>query len=301
MALVPRGSFCLAACSIKRNREQWMKTFSRRAGAMVLFISLSSAASPALADAHPKGFSNHPFNAVQPATAGGVTAFTIHDKQCSKTDYGDGRGESDCLNGNVRSNLAYGTWTKLNQSVEYRFDIWMEPSFNYRGFFNSHATGYLLDSMDSRLRLASWEGPLLHNFIYILKADKYHGITFLGEQCQSPGQFGQWVTFAMKIRWASDKTGWIQVSCDDRVIYARDGLATTQAPHCYITNQCEPGAAKNPKRFLFIAGPVMSGFGHEWQKYSMPSQFTNIQPEGITVKMRKFSVAKIKKPAAIAP
>jgi hypothetical protein len=29
------------------------------------------------------------------------------DKQCNKVDYGDGHGESDCYNGNIRKNPVY--------------------------------------------------------------------------------------------------------------------------------------------------------------------------------------------------
>jgi hypothetical protein len=72
-------------------------------------------------------------------------------------------------------------------------------------------------------------------------------------------------------------------------------LATNQNPHCYITNQCEPGMKKNATRVLFILGPVMAGFGFEWKKYGLASQFTQIQQEGITVKMRNISVTTTKK------
>ncbi len=271
------------------------------AGAFALAMSLASASTSALPDAHPKGYSNHRFNAVQPTTRGDITTYTIHDKQCSEVDYGDGRGENDCRNGNVRSNLISGSQARLNQAIEYRFDIWIDPSFNYGGYYNDHASGFLPGAIDSRLRLASWEGPYLHNFLYMLKADKTNGITFLGAPCQSSSEFGHWVSFAMKINWTSVKTGWIQVACNDRVIYAKDSVATNQAPHCYVTNQCEPGVSKNPKRFIYIVGPVMQGFGHEWEKYHKPSQFTDIQPEGISVKMRNFSIVKTTKPASVAP
>jgi hypothetical protein len=52
---------------------------------------------------------------------------------------------------------------------------------------------------------------------------------------------------------------------------------------------------KNATRVLFILGPVMAGFGFEWKKYGLASQFTQIQQEGITVKMRNISVTTTKK------
>jgi hypothetical protein len=163
----------------------------------------------------------------------------------------------------------------------------VDPAFAYPGYYNGHAAGW-----DSRLRIASWEGPLLHNFLYMVKLDTTNGITFLTKQCQLPERFGEWVAFSMKVRWAADKKGWIKVSCDGKVIYLEESVATNQAPHCFITNQCEPGIPENPKRFLFILGPVMQGFGHEWKKNGNASQFNQIQREGITIKMRNVSIRK---------
>lgn len=94
----------------------------------------------------------------------------------------------------------------------------------------------------------------------------------------------------MKVRWASDRRGWIRVACNGKTIHLAEGLATNQAPHCFVTNQCEPGRKKNPTKFLFALGPVMSGFGPEWEKYGKLSQFTKIQPSGITLQMRNVAV-----------
>ena len=124
----------------------------------------------------------------QPTTTGGVTTFQIFDQQCSTRDYGDGRGENDCHNGNVRSALLGGDH-RLGQAIEYRFEVWVDPSLSYKGFYNSHAVGFLPGAHDSRLRIASWEGNLLHNFLFMLKLDETDGITFLGKQCQSPRAF----------------------------------------------------------------------------------------------------------------
>ncbi|BAV47465.1 hypothetical protein MesoLj113a_18590 [Mesorhizobium sp. 113-1-2] len=265
---------------------------------ILLFVTLVAAlfSSSALADKFPVGFKNNGLNGpLRPVTKGGVTTFQIFDRKCSSVDYGDGRGENDCHNGNVRATLI-GPDGKIGESMDYRFDLWVDPSFNYPGFFNGHAMGFLPGGLDSRLRIASWEGPFIHNFLYMLKVDATKGVTFLGNECQSPARFGSWVAFSMKVRWAADRTGWIRVTCDDKLIYSADNVPTNQAPHCYITNQCEPGVAKNPKWFTFCVGPVMAGFGPEWEKYGLTSQFTAIQPEGITIKMRNLSAKKGVKP-----
>lgn len=63
-------------------------------------------ASSALADKFPADFKNHGLNGpVRPVTKGGITTFQIFDRKCSSVDYGDGRGENDCHNGNIRSTL----------------------------------------------------------------------------------------------------------------------------------------------------------------------------------------------------
>ena len=180
----------------------------------------------------------------------------------------------------------------MGRKAQYSFDIWIDPSFSYPGYGSPHAAGFLADGWDSELRIASWEGPLLHNFLYMLKVDNRHGIGFLVQPCQPRDKFGTWVSFSMTVLWSSSKDGWIEVKCDDKIIYKSESVATNQAPHCYITNQCEPGIYKNPRRVLFILGPVMAGFGHDWKKYGLESPFTTIQSEGITIKMRRVSVSE---------
>ena len=263
--------------------------------ALVMAVAVS-ATQPAHADGNPKGFATHRFNgSVQPVTKDGITTFRILDKQCSSVDYGDGRGENDCRNGNVRSALVARGNAKIGSTVEYSMDIRIDPSFAYPGFYNDHSIGYLRDASDSRLRIASWEGPLVHNFLYMLKVDARHGVTFLGKQCQAPAQFGNWVSFSMRVNWTNNKSGWIDVKCNGEIVYSATNVATNQAPHCYITNQCEKGVAKNPKSFIFIVGPVMAGFGFEWKKYGKPSPFTEIQKDGIIVQMKNIKVKKIAK------
>lgn len=227
-------------------------------------------------------------------TKDGITTFVIRDKQCSHTDYGDGRGESDCHNGNVREIFSYCCKATMGQAISYKFDVLVDPSFAYSGFYNDHSLKFIPDGLDSRLRIASWEGQFLHNFLYELKVDNRHGISFLSQECQPRAEFGNWVTFEMRVRWVSDKTGWIRAICNHKEIYAAKNLATNQAPQCYITNQCEPDKKKYPTRIIYSLGPVMAGFGPEWQIYGKSSQFTDIQPEGITVKMRNISVTPIK-------
>ncbi len=249
-------------------------------------------AQPVLADGLPRGFALHKFNPPnqQPVTRDGVTTFHIDNEVCSKTLYGDGRGESDCKNGNVRSVLIYQPEARMGQERSYRFDIQVDPSFAYAGFEDPNSAGMLPDAWNSDLRIASWEGEFVHNFIYRVSVDKTKGVTFLGRQCQAPEDFGKWVSFRMDVKWSGRDDGWVKVSCNDRVIYAAEALATNQAPHCWPHNQCEPGIAKNPKTMLFILGTVFQGNGTDWKKSKKPGLFNTIQPGGITIRTRNMAV-----------
>lgn len=252
-------------------------------------------AAPASADPHPRGFEEHKFNPPeqQPVTENGVTTFHLSPGVCGAIDYGDGRGENDCENGNARSNLRWTTNYRLGDSVEYRFDVRVDPGLAYAGFYNMAANGVYPNGTDSHLRIASWEGPLLRNFIYMLKVDTTNGIDFLANQCQAPADFGKWVTFSLKTQWAGDGKGWVVASCDDRIIYADEGVATNQAPQCWPSNECEPWVVKNPSSFNFIVGPVLMGFGPDWRKVpGAKDKFDQMQPDGITIQMRNMSVTK---------
>lgn len=263
--------------------------FALFAAAIAIVLTVGHAS----ADPHPAGLKPHKFNGpVAPVTEDGVTTFHIDNHGCSEVKYGDGRGESDCYNGNVRSTLGGLPNDRLGQSVEYRFDIQVAPGFDYRGWENWESRNHLPDRWDSRLRIASWEGQYLHNFLYMLKLDSRRGIDFLGRTCAPADRITEWNSFSMKVRWAADERGWIKVTCNDEVIYLEEQVATNQAPHCYITNQCEEGVFKNPDRINFLLGPVLAGFGHEWKKYNKPSQFTEIQPDGITIRMRNVAVTR---------
>lgn len=259
--------------------------------ALALVVFLAGAA---LADALPKGWQSHKFNGPnQPEVTDGVVTFELHDRQCSDIKYGDGRGESDCLNGAVRSAINYqGNTGRLGETVTYRFDLWVDPSFDFASFRNPDAVDLLPAGVDSRLRIASWEGTYLHNFIYIMKADRQRGITFTGEQCQAPEDFGTWVSVAVTIKWANDERGWIRVTCDDRLVYVDEDVATNQAPHCYPANQCERGIPKDPRQFIFLLGPIVGGLGGDYADYGFLTPFIDIQPDGIRMKARNMSITQ---------
>ena len=103
----------------------------------VVFRLIACAVLPfasSIATAHPPGFEDHRFNDKNnPVTEGDVTTFKLQHGQCSNVDFGDGRGETDCKKGNIRSILAYRPNGKMGQSVDIRFDLRIDPSFAYPG------------------------------------------------------------------------------------------------------------------------------------------------------------------------
>jgi hypothetical protein len=126
----------------------------------------------------------------------------------------------------------------------------------------------------------------------MLKLEARYGLTFRFQQCQAPEDFGQWVTFSMKVRWASDERGWIKVTCDDRTIHIAEGVRTNEQVHCYYPNECDPQQPiKNAQSFNYILGLAMNGYGQNWKELSgAKSQFTPFAEEGLTIKMRNVSV-----------
>lgn len=256
-----------------------MPGFKSFAVLLVSLVSLGGFPVASGADPHPSGFSNHKFNGPNnPVTEAGVTRFEIRPKECSNIRYGDGRGESDCLNGNIREVLR-GPATAVGTSITYSFDVKVDEPLGYLG------------GLDPRLRIASWEGNLLHNFVYMFKLGSARGIMFSDEQCVAPDRIGEWNSLSLEIKWTNNNRGWVRAKCNGRVIYYAEDVKTTDAPKCKVTDQCEPGKTKSPSRIFYILGPVMAGEGGNWKTFSYKtSQFRHFEGP-ITLSMRNI-VAK---------
>ena len=110
----------------------------------------------------------------------------------------------------------------------------------------------LTNGVSSRLSIARWQGseaPM--NQLFDLKVDATRGVTFLGRTCVPPSEFGRWHRFNMRIRWANDDTGFLEVRCDvslhtGKPIFAQSEFPTNQALHCFRANNCEPGSFQRP-------------------------------------------------------
>ena len=199
--------------------------------------------------------------------------------ECTDIRYGDGRGESDCYNGNIREALR-GPRARIGASHTYSFDVKIEQPLGYLG------------GLDPMLRIASWQGNLLHNFIYMFKLGAARGLLFSDEKCVAPDELGEWHTLSLEIKWANDKTGWVRAKCDGRVIYFAENLKTTDAPKCKVTDQCEPGKSKSPSKIYYTLGPVMAGEGGNWSDFGhKTSQFREFEGP-ITIFMRNISMER---------
>lgn len=245
---------------------------TRIAALLVLALAITStAADPARAN--PSGFENHIFNGRNAVTRGGVTTFTILNEDCSDRDYGDGRGESNCWNGNVSSRLVAQRHIAPGNAAEYSFSFRVDPSFSYRG---------------NRLEVAMWQRiNAVKNHMYELELNAGRGLTFEGRVCVAPDRLSSWNDFTMRVNWRSDARGTIQVICNGDVIYERtgnvlvpEGCGSPQKP------QCDPAMQRLDRSIQFQIGPLMRGYGGPPLRGSRPSAFESFQQDGITIEMR---------------
>jgi hypothetical protein len=234
-------------------------------------------------------------------TKDGITTFTIKQDVCSNVDYGDGRGESDCFNGNMRSQVQPSFLGRVPSSMTYSFHVRVDGDFNYKGFNNYHPTARNNNALksyphDSRLRIAYWEGQYLHNFIYHLKLDATKGITFASKVCIAPERLSEWNYVQLDVKWTNNKTGTIALKCNDLIVYQESNIQTNVNPECYIQNQCRPGVfpPHNPKTIRFVVGPWMAGYGRDWKTFRLNpkrnSQFEGLGAEQIVIQMKEIKI-----------
>jgi hypothetical protein len=229
--------------------------------------------------AQPSGFENHIFNGRDPKFQRSEVNFKIMNGDCSARDYGDGRGESNCWNGNVSSRLASRRHIKPGTSVEYSFAFRVEPTFSYPG---------------DRLEIAMWQRiNTIKNHMYELELNAWRGATFEGKVCAAPKQLSSWTTFSMKVIWRSDNRGKIEIRCNGKTIYERAG--NVLVPEGCGTNrkrQCEPARQQLDRPIQFQIGPLMRGFGGPKLRGSRPSAFERFQDDGITIQVRDLKISK---------
>ncbi len=233
----------------------------------------------AVADA-PRGFKEARFQGNSPKVSGGEVTFTLMPGACSASLYGDGRGESDCKNGNIRSRINATKHAKLGQTREYSLDIWIEPGFRYNKG----------RPVRSKLTLMEWQRiDTIKNHLYMLHLDSSGGAKFEDKTCFTPAEFGQWVTFTMRVKWSKDDDGGLEVLCNGRRIYALAGQNAIP-PGCgtEAKQQCHLDKIDLRPPIQWQIGPMLNGYGTVYKQFGFSSPFRPWPESGLTMKVRNL-------------
>ncbi|MEP9374975.1 hypothetical protein [Mesorhizobium sp. KR1-2] len=229
--------------------------------------------------AQTSGFQNHNFNGREPTFRGSETEFLIRNGDCSSKDYGDGRGESNCLNGNVSSRLAERRHSNRGEAVEYSFEFKVDPSFSYRG---------------NRLEIALWQRvKTIKNHIYELGLNATAGATFEGRRCVPANRLAEWNRFSMRVVWRSDGKGSLSVSCNAGEIYRREGnVLIPEGCGSSRKPECDPQKQRLEQPIQFQIGPLMRGYGGPQYRGNRSSPFERFQENGIRILVRDLRVQR---------
>lgn len=238
-------------------------------------------ASAAGAAGMPAGFQEAKFQGRSPKHEDGIVSFTLLNGDCSKKDYGDGRGESDCRNGNLRSQIHTSKKQKLGNTYEYSMDIWIDPAFGYAAYGQPR----------SPLLIAEWQRiNTIKNHMYELHLDTMRGVQFEDKNCFGREGFGEWHRFTMTVKWSKRNDGFLRVTCDDKLVYELAGQQTAVPPLCgeQVKLQCVPKLQNLRQPVQWQVGPKLGGFGVEHKKYGMPSPFRTFPESGLQMKVRNL-------------
>ncbi|WP_137699492.1 hypothetical protein [Marimonas lutisalis] len=88
--------------------------------------------------------------------------------------------------------------------------------------------------------------------------DARRGITVLGRSCVPAARLGDWHSVELRIRLADNDTGFLEIFCDRRPIWAQDGFRTTLPPTCRHGEGCATPVPR-PARFEWQVGLVSPG------------------------------------------
>lgn len=262
------------------------RTMARIAAVIVALLTSPSALQ---ADA-PSGFIVGRNSGVDPILKNGEVTFIMRRGDCQKRTYGDGRGESDCLNGNSRSQLNARDKQRMGRGYEYAMEIWVEPAFRYNG------RGWGKVNYRSRLWIAEWQrSNTIKNHMYEMYLDSSKGAMFEDKICFSPRRFGQWNSVVMRAKWSNGADGFLQVICNGKVVYSIKG-PNVIPPGCGTAwkLQCKPELQDLKKPILWSVGPSLKGHGMNYRDFGFPSAFPPFPEGGITMKMRSLYVGRIR-------
>ena len=87
--------------------------------------------------------------------------------------------------------------------------------------------------------------------IVAVALDRRNGVSVLGRRCIAPEALGAWHRVEIRIEFSDRDTGFLEVFCDRRPIWAQSHMRTTLPPVCRRAEGCNAP----------VPGPV----GYEWQ------------------------------------
>ncbi|MAM63768.1 hypothetical protein [Maritimibacter sp. UBA3975] len=257
-----------------------------RLSAALVRLALAFAILPGVASGAPNGFENHVFNGRAPVTQNGVVTLHVEEGDCSSRKYGDGRGESDCFNGNLRSRIAYRSHANLGQSLEYAFEVMVPAGLRYGGGPNRR----------SLLEIAEWQRlNTIKNHIHTLHLDSVKGISFDDTRCIPPGAFGSWRSIKVQVKWAAGEDGFLQVICDGKPVIAYRGQ-TAIPRDCGQPGvfQCVPDLQRVNQPVQFQLGILFRGYGERARRDGLNRAGRMPPAGGFTIQMRNIRVSRIK-------
>lgn len=236
-------------------------------------------------------FKDVKWNGTKPSFSKGVHTFEILPRKCGSREYGDGRGESDCNGGRVRSQIRTKKLAKVGQTIEYSFEFFVPKSFKYDG--DRHYPAY------SRLLIAEWNRSKgVKNHIYEILLDSVRGVTFERKTCVKPSEFGKWNEFKLVIKWSKGSDGFMKATCNGRTVLSRANTQTVIPPDCAANYklQCDPSKQIPSATIGLNIGPNLSGYGRNFRELSgnKTSPFPPFPPNGVKVQFRNIHIGRPK-------
>lgn len=86
-----------------------------------------------------------------------------------------------------------------------------------------------------------------------VQLDTQRGIMVFGRACIPPSALSEWHRVEMRIKFSDKDTGYIEVFCDRKPIWARVNMRTNFAPECRLSEGCRTAVLK-PERYNWQLG-----------------------------------------------
>lgn len=150
--------------------------------------------------------------------------------------------------GERMSALHAGRRWGLQQNYLFGFDIRLDP-----------AQAPLRPVTLTRLsRLGPDGGAAGAQPLVSVELDARRGVSVLGRSCVPPEALGDWHSVELRIAFANDDSGFLEIFCDRRPIWAQSHLRTALPPICRLSEGCQQNIPA-PARFAWQVGLMAQG------------------------------------------